>query len=529
MRGNVIIIGSGIAALQLAKKLSHNLHVIVFTKSALTIGNSYLAQGGIAVALSASDNAEKHYHDTIEAGRYHNNSENVAMMTKEAPRLIKELINEGCPFDRNENGEIKLGLEGAHCEKRIVHGGGDATGKTVIDFLKAQIDHVTVMENRTVYELIVAENRCVGVKVKGTDGSTMHAYADHVVIATGGLGQIYSFTSSAETITGDGIALAYRAGAELSDMEFIQFHPTLISANGKGVGLASEAIRGDGAKLVTEDGTYIMEGVHPYKDLAPRHVVSQTIYKALKEGHTIYLDISSIDHFAEKFPTVASICVENGIDLESGKIPVVPGCHFLMGGIRTDANAQTTIPGLYAIGEVAYTGVHGANRLASNSLLEGLYFGNRLARYINESTAKIKKPERWLSKVKAVRPAVELPDIEKLKSSMMDRAGIARTKVNLEKQLEYLESLAAPQWIEADLEGLTIEELNKVFMLICSWLVTKAALKRTESRGGHLRLDYPHEDAGWEKKQIIQHIKGDRIEQSEITPDAGAILSGRYR
>ncbi|MBB6445891.1 L-aspartate oxidase [Bacillus benzoevorans] len=529
MRGNVIIIGSGIAALQLAKKLSRNLHVIVFTKSTLTVSNSYLAQGGIAVALSDSDNAEKHYHDTMEAGRYHNNSATVAMMTKEAPELIKELINEGCPFDRNENGEIKLGLEGAHSEKRIIHGGGDATGKTVIDFLQTQINHVTVMENMTVYELIISENRCVGVKVKGLDGHTIQAYAEHIVIATGGLGQIYSFTSSAETVTGDGLALAYRAGAELSDMEFVQFHPTLISANGKGVGLASEAVRGEGAKLVTEEGTYLMEGFHPYKDLSPRHVVSQEIYKALKEGHTVYLDISTIDNFVKKFPTVASICIEHGIDLASGRIPVVPGCHFLMGGIRTDLNAQTTIPGLYAIGEAACTGVHGANRLASNSLLEGLYFGNRLADFINENSAQMKKPERWLSEVKAAPPKRALPDIELLKSTMMERTGIARTKENLEKQLDFLKSFAAPQWVKADLEDLSIEELNEVFMLICSWLVTKAALKRTESRGGHLRLDYPNEDAGWEKRQIIQQLKGDRIEQSEITPAAGTILSGRYR
>lgn len=531
MQGNVIIIGSGIAALQLAKKLSRNLHVIVFTKSSLTVSNSYLAQGGIAVALSEYDNAEKHYHDTMEAGRWHNHSEHVAMMTKEAPELIKELINDGCPFDRDAHGKIKLGLEGAHSEKRIIHGGGDATGKTVIDFLQTQINHVTLMENMTVYDLIISDNRCVGVKVKGTDGTATHAYAEHIVIATGGLGQIYSFTSSAETVTGDGIALAYRAGAELTDMEFIQFHPTLISVNGKGVGLASEAIRGEGAKLVSDDGTYIMEGVYPYKDLAPRHVVSQEIYRTLKQGHTVYLDISAIENFEKKFPTVASICTEHGIDLNSGRIPVIPGCHFLMGGIRTDINAQTTIPGLYAIGEAACTGVHGANRLASNSLLEGLYFGSRLAEFINGNSTEMemKKPERCFSQVKAAPPNIPLPDIELLKSTMMERTGIVRTKENLEKQLNLLESFAAPQWVKADLEGLSIEELNQVFMLICSWLVTKAALIRTESRGGHFRLDYNYEDAGWEKKQIIQQLKGDRIEQSEITPASGTILSGRYR
>ena len=432
MQGNVIIIGSGIAALQMAKKLSHKLNVIMFTKKSVTISNSYLAQGGIAVALSASDDADKHYRDTLEAGRYHNNSEAVAIMTKEAPDMIKELLNEGCAFDRDESGQLKLGLEGAHSEKRIVHGGGDATGKTIIDFLKTQMDHVTVYENMTVYDLIMAENRCIGVKVKGSDGKSSNVFADHVVLATGGLGQIYSFTSSAETITGDGIALAYRAGAELSDMEFIQFHPTLLYVDGKAVGLVSEAVRGEGARLMTEDGTYIMEGIHPYKDLAPRHVVSQTIYNTINKGHTVYLDISSIQDFEKHFPTVASICRDHGINLSDGKLPVVPGCHFLMGGIRTDLNGRTSIPGLYAIGEAACTGVHGANRLASNSLLEGLFFGSKVADYINHTIGKANQPGEKLNDIRENPPRVELPSISLLKKTMMDRTGIARTKENLE-------------------------------------------------------------------------------------------------
>ncbi len=525
MQANVVIIGSGIASLQLAKKLSQDLNVIIITKSSLTTSNSYLAQGGISVALSPSDDSYKHYQDTMEAGRFHNNSEAVALMTKEAPRLINELLTDGCPFDRDDSGNVKLGLEGAHSEKRIVHGGGDATGKTVIDFLKNQINHVTLIENTIVYDLMVSQNRCFGVKGKDKDGTNIQIFADHVVIATGGLGQIYSFTSSAETVAGDGIALAYRAGAELADMEFVQFHPTLLSADGKGVGLVSEAVRGEGARLITEDGTYIMEGVHPYKDLAPRHVVSQTIYNKLKEGHAVYLDISSLEDFESHFPTVASICKNNGIEVKSGKLPVVPGCHFLMGGIRTDLNGQTTIPGLYAIGEVACTGVHGANRLASNSLLEGLFFGNRLASFINQSDLNQPKQTRSLKGVKNTARPSKLPSIENIKSSMMDRTGIARTKSSLEKQLKYLEEFDVHKWVNADLDRLPIEEMNKVFMLICSWLVTKAALQRTESRGGHLRRDFPKEDKNWENKQIIQQIKGDTIEQIEITLTTGTVFS----
>ena len=525
MQANVIIIGSGIASLQLAKKLNPELNVIIITKSSITTSNSYLAQGGISVALSPNDDPYKHYLDTMEAGRFHNNSEAVDLMTKEAPHLINELLLDGCPFDRDDSGHVKLGLEGAHSEKRIVHGGGDSTGKTVIDFLINQINHVTIMENTIVYDLMISQNRCFGVKGKDKDGNDVQILADHVVIATGGLGQIYSFTSSAETVSGDGIALAYRAGAELADMEFVQFHPTLLSAGGKGVGLVSEAVRGEGARLVTEDGTYFMEGVHPYKDLAPRHVVSQTIYNKLKDGHTVYLDISSLKDFESHFPTVSSICKENGIDIKTGMLPVVPGSHFLMGGICTDLNGQTTIPGLYAIGEVACTGVHGANRLASNSLLEGLFFGNRLASFINQSDVKQRKQMRSLKGVKTTSFPRKLPDIEKLKTTMMDRTGIARTKDSLEKQLKYLEEFEVNEWVNADIDRLPIEDINKVFMLICSWLVTKAALQRTESRGGHLRTDYPNEDKNWENKQIIQQIKGDTIEQIEITLTTGTVFS----
>ncbi|WP_428909254.1 L-aspartate oxidase [Niallia sp. Krafla_26] len=516
MKANVIIIGSGIAALQLAKKLRHDLNVIILTKSQVTTSNSYLAQGGISVALAARDDPYKHYQDTLEAGRYHNNEKAVREMTKEAPSLIKELISEGVPFDRDESGEIKLGLEGAHSENRIIHSGGDATGKNVIDFLLSQTHHIKIAENMTVYDLLIEDQRCVGVKVKDSNGKPLSIFADHVVIATGGVGQIYSFTSNADTVTGDGIALAYRAGAELADMEFIQFHPTLLLADGKGAGLVSEAVRGEGARLRTDDGTYIMEEVHPYKDLAPRHVVSQTIYQTIKNGKSVYLDISSIKNFETRFPTVASICRENGINIDTGKIPVVPGCHFLMGGIKTDVNGQTTIPGLYAIGEVACTGIHGANRLASNSLLEGLYFGKRLADFINDTPTEAQYRYMTLNHPRKKRSQYNLPEIVDIKKSMMERTGISRHQESLEKQLSYLESYQIEEWLGADLDDLPLEDTQKVFMLISSWLVTKAALQRTESRGGHLRRDFPQENQEWEKAQIILQLKGDRVEPIKI-------------
>lgn len=524
MNANVVIIGSGIAALQLAKKLHRDLNVIIFTKSKVTTSNSYLAQGGIAVALASNDDPYKHFQDTLEAGRYHNNEETVLQMTKEAPALINELITQGAPFDRDSSGRIKLGLEGAHREKRIIHGGGDATGKTVIDFLITQTHNVKIAENMTVYDLLLQDNRCVGVKVKDLKGRTRSVFADHVVIATGGIGQIYSFTSNADTVTGDGIALAYRAGAELADMEFVQFHPTLLYAGGKGAGLVSEAVRGEGARLVTEDGTFIMEGVHPYKDLAPRHVVSQTIYQTMEKGKSVYLDISSIGNFQSHFPTVAGRCMDNAIDISTGKIPVVPGCHFLMGGIVTDSHGQTSIPGLYAIGEAACTGVHGANRLASNSLLEGLYFGNKLARWINDVPVSNQKIHIEPKIKKQILSQYKLPEIAMIKKSMMDRTGISRNGEALKKQLRFLEGYHPTFWLQADLDDLSLEDLTKVFMLITSWLVTKAALKRTESRGGHYRTDFPHEHKEWEKKQIILQAKGDVVEHIKVKITTPAIF-----
>lgn len=514
---NVLIIGSGIAALQLSRKLRSNLNVIILTKSKLKSSNSYLAQGGVAAALGINDDPYKHYQDTLEAGVYHNDSKLVLEMTKEAPSLIRELTDEGCPFDKDENGNYLLGREGAHGVNRIVHGGGDATGSTIINFLSTQIQsNITVVEDVTVFDLMIENNRCIGAKGKFINGNTEIYLAEHIIIATGGCGQLYSYTSNTDTVSGDGIALAYLAGAEIADMEFIQFHPTLLKVNGKGVGLVSEAVRGKGGRLVTEDRRSIMDSVHPLADLGPRHIVSQTIYDYMKQGKEIYLDISSIQDFEKSFPTVTQLCLQHGIDLSIGLIPIVPGSHFLMGGIKTDHNGQTNIPGLYAIGEVACTGIHGANRLASNSLLEGLFFGNRLATYINNQlnsgSEKIPSPQ----KMKRQPKSLPLPDVEKLRSRMMDFTGIVRNEKQLTSQKEWLESYQISSWLQADFEKMNRSDISRAFMLITSWLITDSALNRTESRGGHYREDFPEEDdKKWKQKQIIQKIKINEVEENE--------------
>ena len=505
---DVLIIGSGIAALQLAVQLSKDLNVRILTKGKVRTANSYLAQGGIAAALGANDHPHKHIADTLEAGRFHNHHEVVQEVINAAPALIRNMARQGDVFDKNQHGELFLGMEGAHSEKRIVHGGGDATGKNVMEYLISKLKgNVVVEEDMFAYELILdpEKNRCMGVKAKTPDGILRKFYGSHVIIASGGCGQLYAYTSNANTVCGDGIAMAYLAGAEVVDMEFIQFHPTLLYLNGETKGLISEAVRGEGAILVTDDGTPIMEGVHPLKDLAPRHVVSQRIYEYLKKGKQIYLDISNIVDFQKRFPSITSICEQNGIRIADGKIPVAPGSHFLMGGIKTDLVGRSSIEGLFAIGEAACTGLHGANRLASNSLLEGLFQGELLSKWINETRFELKNPEPNHSYPSPKKEQVLLPEIQQIKDLMMERVGIVRNEADLKKQQAWLAQYKAET---INLDACSHSEMTKVFMLVIANLITESALKRTESRGGHFRSDFPAEDdSNWLGKSIIHHYK----------------------
>ncbi|MDP4162465.1 MAG: FAD-binding protein [Bacillota bacterium] len=428
---------------------------------------------------------------------------------------MKEIVEQCCELDMDDQENLLLGMEGAHSEKRIVHGGGDATGKNLVDFLLSNLsENIIFNEDVFVYELLIDQEnkRCIGAKGRAADGSIQCFYAKHVVIATGGCGQLYEFSSNAKTVTGDGIAMAYLAGAEITDMEFIQFHPTLLYVDGETRGLISEAVRGEGAVLVNDQGNPIMVGIHPYKDLAPRHIVSQTIYKYINKGSQVFLDITGIKDFESRFPSITALCHENGIPLEQGKIPVVPGSHFLMGGIKTDIIGRTSINGLYAIGEASCTGLHGANRLASNSLLEGLFQGKKLAHFINSQSKQVLRssvPRRiFLQK----ESNVNLPKIEEIQWSMMSRVGIVRSRQLLEKQFRWIRKFEIEK--RDNLDAYSTDDLTKIFMCITAGLITKAALKRTESRGGHFRSDYPLEnDTNWYKKQIIYNPKGE--EKSE--------------
>ncbi|QHE53989.1 L-aspartate oxidase [Pontibacillus sp. HMF3514] len=518
---DVLIIGSGVAALQLAGHLSKDLNVIVLTKSHLKHGNSSIAQGGVAAALGAHDHPHLHYTDTLEAGRHINNSLAVQDLTEAAPSVMRELIETGCEFDFGEDGSPLLGMEGSHQQHRIIHGGGDQTGKRLVDGLIKNVgSNVEVIENLFVYELLTHNHEaCYGAKGKDANGDIHTFFADHVVLSTGGCGQVYEITSNASTVTGDGLALAYRAGAEMIDMEFVQFHPTLLYVNGEAKGLVSEAVRGEGAQLVTSNGKRIMEGVHPLEDLAPRHVVSQTIFDYIQQGIDIFLDIHSISNFHKRFPTITKLCEQNGVPISERKIPVAPGCHFLMGGIKTDQVGRTNIKGLYAIGEVACTGVHGANRLASNSLLEGLVYGKRLAQSINHAKQEKRYTAPFLYKRKS-STLPHLPTMDDIQSSMMKHTGIVRTKEGLIQQREMLESYKIKELLEMDYDRLSINDITTVFMLITSWMITSSALERTESRGGHFRSDIPIERDEWISNHITLQRQWEKGEVYELIKDA---------
>ncbi|RDY72551.1 L-aspartate oxidase [Halobacillus trueperi] len=501
---DIIIIGSGVAALQLARQLASDKNVILITKTSLGHGNSRLAQGGIAAAIGGSDHPFYHFVDSVIAGRSMNNHQATLMMTKEAPQIIRELETDGCAFDYDEKGNLALGKEGAHTQNRIIHGGGDQTGKVLMDYLTHSLPpHVEIFENHYVFELMTnEEGRCFGVKSK--DASGIHKFhAPHTVLATGGCGQLFASTSNDSSVTGDGMALAYQAGAELTDMEFIQFHPTLLYIQERPVGLISEAVRGEGAVLVDKNGTPIMENVHPLRDLAPRHVVSQTIYQKRKNGENVYLDIRGVDGFQKRFPHITNLCLQYGVDMNKGRIPVAPGCHFSMGGVKTDMVGKSTIEGLYAIGEVACTGVHGANRLASNSLLEGLVYGKRLAKHLQNGSVLSFQSKETSEKRKSL--PFHLPAKTEIQERMMENVGIVRDGQKLVNHLQWLESFVQPsEWREYDLSMLTFEQMEKMFMLQTCWLITRSALEREESRGGHYRSDFPEEQLDWQNKQIIR-------------------------
>ncbi len=433
LRADFLIIGSGIAALRAAAELAGAGDVLILTKAEPREGNTGYAQGGIAAAVGPGDTPELHAADTIAAGDGLCDEEAVRVLVEDGPRYVRELIEWGARFDRAPNGEPALAIEGAHSARRVLHA-HDATGREIGRVLWARasaLPGVTTHDHSRVVELIVeGTGRCTGARFLSDDGTLAVARANLVLLATGGAGQVYRETTNPHVATGDGVAMAYRAGAAVSDLEFVQFHPTALSVPNQPRFLLSEALRGEGARLLNAGGEPFMERYDPAGDLAPRDRVSRAIAREVERtGRPVYLSLEHLDpdFVHERFPLISDACRLAGLDLARDPVPVGPAAHYVMGGVRTDLDGRTTIDGLYAAGEVACTGVHGANRLASNSLLEGLVFGARAGRAMRgrEQVLKFKSSKvRTLRDIVSKHCSARLSNVRTLKN--FPRSHVAR-------------------------------------------------------------------------------------------------------
>ncbi|SDH25881.1 L-aspartate oxidase [Alteribacillus persepolensis] len=518
---DILIVGSGIAGIIAAIKLAKHRQVTLVTKGSLTSGNSPKAQGGIAAAIARNDDVDLHVTDTLEAGNGVNNRSVVQMIIEQAADVMDFLFSCGVAFDKHADGTFALAKEGAHSCRRIFHAGGDATGYHMMKQLTSIAkDRVVCIEHFHAYDLLMDGDDCVGIRGKDEKGRAWTMTANATILATGGCGQLYSVTSNAKEAAGDGLAMAYRAGVTLTDMEFIQFHPTMLYVHGRGAGLLSEAIRGEGGVLVDHKEHPIMEGKHPLKDLAPRAVVAKAVHDVIDAGGDVFLSIRPISQFHRKFPSIAKRLHAEKVDVSRGLVPVRPGAHFLMGGIAVNAYGQTSKNGLFAIGETACTGMHGANRLASNSLLEGAASALLLSEHLLETPVSLqanKQAPGW----PAEKGANEWPSLSCVQKQMDDYAGIVKDPDALRTMKTWLaryeDDLFAPAGKDIGSKALQVKNL-----LAAAWMVTNAALMRTESRGAHLRTDITDESPAWrdyslyyEHKQAIP-VKKKKAERTAL-------------
>lgn len=501
-----VIVGAGIAGLRAAIGLSDMGQVLVITKEQLGESNTSYAQGGIAVAMGGEEDVSLHLEDTVNAGDGLVNRKAAKVLVEEGPLRVDELLQWGTGFDRH-NGELMLTREGAHSRNRILHANGDATGaeigRSLLEYARA-LRNISLLEWAMCADLLVDGDEVIGLTVLDREGRLYAIHARAVLLASGGAGQVYSDTTNPSVATGDGIVMAYRAGAEVSDMEFYQFHPTALSLPGVPRFLLSEALRGEGAYLRNAQGERFMERYHRLEELAPRDVVARAITREgiAKDGEQlpVYLDmrhVAGLD-LRKRFPGISAFLAQYELDLSRDLIPVRPAAHYLMGGVKTDGNGKTSLERLYAAGEAACTGVHGANRLASNSLLEGLVFGARAAEAMREerelaaTTVSIDDSQPLCScdRIADLRQRVE--------QTMWQQAGLLRDASGLRQAQAILKQICAELPAATDRSSL---ELRNLYVI--GELIVRSALAREESRGAHFRNDYPNRDDGHFQKHSI--------------------------
>lgn len=511
---DAVVVGAGIAGLSAALALSP-LKVHVLTKGRFGhCGSSAWAQGGIAAAVAADDSPKLHLDDTLLAGAGLADPEAVELLTREGPGRVLSLLALGVSFDRRGDGALALGREAAHSRRRILHADGDATGREVIRGL-AEAARATasieVDEDTFAWDLVVEGGRVVGLTAIGPDGRRILYCTSAVILATGGVGRVYSKTTNPVEVTGDGLAMAARAGARLVDIEFVQFHPTALASGADPMPLVTEAVRGEGATLIDAAGRRFMPAIHPDAELAPRDVVARASWERLDAG--VFLDAREAvgERFPQRFPTVYASCIASGIDPQVDPIPVSPAAHYHMGGVEVDLYGRTSLDGLWACGEAASTGVHGANRLASNSLLEGLVFGARVAENLRTrrtSPIRVARSPELPPEGASRRPTTTAgaKQIDELRELMWRHVGLIRDGDGMEAALQSIDRIrreaidqtsrdSASSVLEMGGEGRNL--------LLTARLITAAALARTESRGGHYRTDYPEADDAWRLRQRV--------------------------
>ncbi|MCD6358702.1 MAG: L-aspartate oxidase [Dehalococcoidia bacterium] len=507
-----IVVGSGIAGLYAALIAKEHGSVLILTKSAIDECNTRYAQGGIAAALGKNDSPEFHLEDTIAAGAGLCDPQSTRVLVEEASDRISDLIDFGVPFD-TIYGEIALAKEAAHRTARILHAGGDATGEYIESTLSRQLKvaGIKILEHCLVTEILTENGQIRGVKAFDCHSNSAVSFSCHfLILATGGAGQLFKFTTNPDVATGDGVALAFHAGAEIADMEFFQFHPTALRLAGAPVFLISESMRGEGGILRNKSGYRFMPDYDPQAELAPRDIVARSIITEVNKtgGECVFLDMTPLPphHITTRFPHISRFCMKYGLDISKDPIPVSPAAHYMMGGVKTNSWGETNIKGLFAAGEVACTGVHGANRLASNSLLETVVFAKRIIeRTQKDFTETIQRTEPEIqnyyhlpSQRKNLTNSLPL-NLKSFQSIMWNKVGITRSGTQLEEAANTLSSWEADKPQSCDRPSCELDNLVTV-----GRLMTESALIREESRGAHFRTDFPHQRPEWLKHIIFK-------------------------